>query len=539
MKSIKSIFLYTFLLFLFLIILLSNLVSGESKKEIFNGLLSPESNFSIESSTVIKIPLIYKTRALIFINDTGYTIDKGLCEVQGLYTICLTGIETTLPKYINQEETYKAKITISRFLAGLEVKKEMFPAILEIGDEASSTITVTNTGSIKAENISVVESIPNQFQVTELSGIGCFYYDDKIALEGELREDASRACAYRIKALGNITFKLKTNSSYFNGLSTVKNTPIETELTVYPEPMLFALSFDRVPSALGEKFNIKSSISNIHHAKEINVLAYEIKIPDGIKVEIIPQKFKIGYNQFTWSGFLYGNQSESFETMLSVSDYGSHNITFKVTYLTNNQRKEFSEGRVISIENPNKKSSIIEEHKAEKNTAVQANLTLISDSAESNSSIDKAQEPLKESITKETITIGRNSSSIKTIILIVGGGILALILLISIIAIIKKHNANSKAEVEHFRKNLNNDIEKVSGEETNEQHVKEQEKTSPKKMPRKKLEDDLITTKADKPEGKKEEQVNIPDIRESKKEKPIKPKAKSSTKGDSKSSFRF
>jgi len=508
-----------------LILILSAFVSAEFKKEVYNNVLSQGGNFTVEN-TNFRIPLTFSNKAVIFINDTGYTIDKGLCETQGLYTICLQNIETIAPKYINEQETYKARISVSRFLALISITMDIVDSELEIGGETTGTIIIANNGTIKAENVSVEEYFPKQFQINELSG--CSFYDGEIFFEGELLGETQKTCTFKIKALENISYKFKINASYFNGISIQKLTSIEKDVKVLPNPLSLLLSFDRMPSTIDERFNLYLTIANNHPSKEMNVVNMEVKIPEGISVYTLPDRFKQSYNKFSWSGIIVPNESANFYIELKTVQYGMQNITLKTAFIFNSKRYESIDNKLIVLENPKKDVRL--PARTEMNSTLQGNSSEIQqNAAPSNLSENKKNEssPKPKEIIRESLVVeGRRFSYL----FIVGGFLLGLVILFGFIFIVKKHNANAKVEVEEFKKRLNKEIEKETRMKTDTA-----EKMLPKKEPIKSkkkvgIDDDLIKTREEGQEIVKPEP---------KKEKISKEKESESRRKSDKSSFRF
>jgi len=331
------------------LILLVYTASAESKELLYGDAIISGGQVSIDNTT-FTVYVVNEDKAVISINDSGIVLVKGNCEKRGLFEVCFNGANVSYQN-ANKKDVYSAKVQIYGFLANIEINRTVTETSIHVGEESSISTIIKNTGEVEATGILYTEEIPEGLKLVTLSGCDNLL-DNLLIINTELESGESKTCNYTVTTLANRSYTPKANISYFNGKEIkVLNAP-EIKIVVLGPYLGLDINISKEVPQLNEEFDFRITLTNTDINYSINVVSFEIEIPNGIKVTNLPDKLKSDYLKYSWSGILEKTTAISFKLELMLEKFGSYNLVPKLSYIINNKRIDYSTTKGIVLKSP-------------------------------------------------------------------------------------------------------------------------------------------------------------------------------------------
>ncbi|MBI2143649.1 hypothetical protein HYU17_00665 [Candidatus Woesearchaeota archaeon] len=218
-----------------------------------------------------KLLVEFPSEALV-IKNQSCTMGKSLKGC--LSEIKFKGYNYSLP----DKEVYDVRLTLSLFVPEIEIAKYVEKPTIDVGEETTVYVNITNTGSAAA-TVHFTENVSSGLKAIEMPGQRCqLSAGNTLVLTTDLTVKEQRQCNYLVSALEPGTYSLKSTAAF--AAVTPRETAASAAISVNALPMLMNATYlQNIP--LGEKVNLTFTLKS---GEKIDALSFAAFIPNPLKI---------------------------------------------------------------------------------------------------------------------------------------------------------------------------------------------------------------------------------------------------------------
>lgn len=280
----------------------------------------------------------------VFVNygEGYYWLEKGECESKEITKICYEDKSYDSTRYedkVNLEfYTIFPVVTISR-----SVDENSF----SIGDTATVSIQLSNTGLKEAEDVIFEDMLPDEIEITSHSS-SLEQIGNRIRWTGEIKTQQTVSFSYKIQGKKTGTASYKASVSYYDGFTERETTSSSLRISV-GNPQTITLSTNASNIYIGDVVDFDALLLNQNNDR-ITIHNLQIFIPDNfVVIQDDNDVTKMDERLYSWSGSLSYNQSVNFDLILQAMYEGEYDIIVRGTTEKDKIMAEFEETQRISV----------------------------------------------------------------------------------------------------------------------------------------------------------------------------------------------
>ncbi len=284
---------------------------------IYNILISENADSLLLSSSILTI-----------------SVDRYKCGEINTRKICYNS-----SSYDSDIRDYKAYLTVLLLQPDIEITRTITNNILSIGESASFTVLLTNTGEADVEDVIFREELPDNIQIESVTG--AIKENKTIYWKGNINEAETKEIKYKIKSIGEFDKEIKASVQYYDGYE--KKEIFSDSIRLYSTSVLdIEFESDKADYELNEEILFNITLSN-QGDSDIKVTSLNIFFPEGIEIIKKDNDIVKNNNTYVWRETINDNNSNTLEFTLSQKKVGVFFIILSGEY-------EYK-GKIYNIEN--------------------------------------------------------------------------------------------------------------------------------------------------------------------------------------------
>jgi len=224
-----------------------------------------------------------------------------------------------LSDYDPDKEDFKAYFYIYYIQPNVLITRTIDDNILDLGDTATFTTTLTNEGSTIAKDVIFVDDFPGNAEITSVSR-DAEIRNNSVYWEGELEKGEDVEIEYEIKSVGDIDQYLKASVEYFDGFKKVEK--FSNSIRLYSFSIIeLSLTADKEDYQLKEDIEFTLLLDN-NGDEEAEVTDFTITIPESIIVKERDDDLEKSGNKYKWTGDLSAGEEKEFDFIIYGTETG-------------------------------------------------------------------------------------------------------------------------------------------------------------------------------------------------------------------------
>lgn len=233
--------------------------------------------------------------------DIADVITGHNCSEKWAYRTCIYGMKfykgaTQLEPYMHVKEfNISIRTKIWTFGTDVSLTKTISNENPFQGEDTRITVKIENKGELTAENMSLVDYIPDKFTVSDVTG--CQYDQTKLFWTGSIKKNMDKVCEYTLKSNDQGTFNSTTNLTYAYHDRVISKGIIK-KITV-KEPLEISFSF--VNNTIKPDENISIEIK-VNALKDLVFNSILFTLPADFKIINSSKALSQRENALRWSG---------------------------------------------------------------------------------------------------------------------------------------------------------------------------------------------------------------------------------------------
>jgi uncharacterized repeat protein (TIGR01451 family) len=260
---------------------------------------------------------------LNLLSENNMLIDLGSCKKEIFKKFCFNS-----SVYDEDISNYKAYIYIYNLKPEIDITRSIDDNILEFGQTATFTVTLTNNGVVYAHNVEYFDDFPSNLEITKVKPGDNI--NNSVYWIGDIDIDETIELEYDVISHGTLDQYFKSTVKYFDGNNDIVE--YSNQIRIYSDPVfVVTLDVDKEEYQINEDIIFTLTVTNSGD-EDIDINKLNLIIPSNVQVEKSSRSFDEINGNYKLETEINVNDTKTYEFTLSGIDNGLTSIQLSGSY---------------------------------------------------------------------------------------------------------------------------------------------------------------------------------------------------------------